>query len=309
MSIRVYKLAFAVTTRMGLKFHDHGIADLLIADFGLTLYIDIPKDPGPHYFIVKNVKAKLGTLRLKIYESNHRILHAMAGNLANSYLAKRILRHFISMGVTIGLKQLDVALMSRHLNKESEEGKISIEEVKKQMAELRDLLRKYHESAGTLEIDFTRDGEGGGGGGIGNGIDIGKSIEDSHAVRWVKKQVNETGRKEIVRDEWRSNAFDMDVLDGEEKPFESNAAEKVDEPVEESKEAAKIRNKPEGPTNASIVRKASRELKEAEEKESSKRSKSQTSQAMESDKGKEAVEGMDDRASQTKELENAVDQH
>jgi hypothetical protein len=303
MSIRVYKLAFALTTRMGIRFHDHGIADLLIADFGLSIYIDIPKDPGPHYFLVKKVKAKLGTLRLKVHESNHRILHGLAGGLVNGYLAKRILRHFIAMGVEIGLKQLDVVLMSRHLNKEKEQGKISMEEVRKQMAELRDLLKKYHEMAGTLEVDFTRDD-------VDGGVDLGKKFEDSHAVRWVKKQVDETGRKEIVRDEWRSNAFDMDDVSKEDtgKSYEkSNSGARVDDPVKESKEAAAIRNKPEGPTDAAMVRKASRELKEAEEEEIGERAHLQSIQAMESKAGKEAVNGTDDRSKQTEKLEAAVD--
>lgn len=259
MSIRVYKLAFALSLRMGIKFHDHGIADLLIADFGLSIYLDVPKDPGPHYFIVKKVKAKLGTLQLKIYESNHRILHAMAGGLANGYLAKRILRHFIAMGVTIGLKQLDVQLMTMRLNKDSDAGKMNIEEVRKQMAELRELLRKYHEQAGTLEIDFSRDD-----------IDkkgIGKSIEESHAVRWVKRQVDQTARKEIIRNEWRSNAFDMQGANTIQPTVAKKAAEEVDGPVEETEEAAAIREKPEGPTNATVVARASRELQRAQDDE------------------------------------------
>jgi len=288
---------------MGISFHDHGIADLLIADFGLSIYIDVPKDPGPHYFLVKKVKAKLGTLRLKVYESNHRILHGLAGGVINGYLAKRILRHFIAMGVTIGLKQLDIVLMSRHLNKEKEEGKISMEELKKNMAVLRDTLKRYNEMAGALEIDFTRDDIG--------SIDLGKKFEESHAVRWVKKQVDETGRKEIVRDEWRSNAFDLDEFskEGEKgKPFEkSNAGGKMDYKVEESKEAATIRDKPEGPTDAAIVRKASRELEKAEEKESKERAHLQKSQAMESKAGKDAVKETNNRSKQTRKLEAAVD--
>lgn len=261
MSIRVYKLAYAVTTKMGIKFHDHGIADLQIADFGVTIYIDVPKDPGPHYFIVKKVKAKLGKLQLKIYQSNHRILHALASSLVNSYLTRRILRHFIAMGINIGLKQLDVALMSRRLNRDTEEGKMSVEEMKKQMAELRNLLKNYHEMAGAIEIDFTRDDDD-----DADKMNIGKSIEDSHAFRWVKKQVNETGRKEIVRNDWRSNAFDMDTLEKQSTQKEA-VAEKVDKPIEESSKAAEIRKKPEGPTSDAIVKRASIELKKAEEQE------------------------------------------
>lgn len=89
-SLRINELAFAFTSRLGLKFFDRGIADLLVAGLGLSIYLDIPKDPSPHCFVVRKVKVKLQTLQLKIRKSNHRILHAMAGALAGSYLTKLI---------------------------------------------------------------------------------------------------------------------------------------------------------------------------------------------------------------------------
>lgn len=304
MSIRIYKLAFALTTRMGFNFHDHGIADLLIANFGLSIYIDVPKDPGPHYFIVKKVNAKLGTLKLQIHKSNHRILHAMAGNLINSFMTRRLLRHFIGIGIKAGLQQLDVQLMTMKLNKDVEKGKTTVEDVKKQLAELRDLLKKYNEMAGTLEIDFTRGGES---------LDVGKSIEESHAVRWIQKQVKETGKKEIIRNEWRSNAFNLSDADSNSawpsREKEEEKAMKVDSPNVESEEAAEIRQKPEGATDDSMIRKASEELKRAEEEVKPERNQLQNSQEMESGVGKEAVDKTDNRQSQIDKLEQAVESH
>ncbi|UZJ52302.1 hypothetical protein CBS101457_001622 [Exobasidium rhododendri] len=251
MSLRIHDLAFAITTRFGFKFHDHGIADLSIAQFGLSIYIEIPKDLSHHCFIVKRVNAKLGTLKLKVHESNHRVMHSIANGVANSYLTRRILRHFIGVGVKIGLQELDLKLMAIRLNKDVQKDKLTMEDMRRQMADLRDLLKKYHEHAGTIEIDFANDDGGSNLGGIG------KSIEDSHAVRWMKKQVDGTGRKEIVRNEWRSNAFDVSGKDTI-LPLSS------DKTKSDTLEASQ---KPEGPTNASTVKRASFELKKAEEEE------------------------------------------
>lgn len=324
MSLRVYKLAYAFTSRLGITFHDKGIADLLIKDFGVTMYLDVPKDPGPHYFVVRKVKAKLGALNLKVYKSNHRILHFLADKMANSYLTKRILRHFIAEGITLGLKQLDVQLMAMRLGRDSKKGDIKLEDVRRQMAELRDLLRKYHEQAGTLEIDFTRDDSLTGATTLSDRAKaVGKSIEDSHAVRWVMKQVDETGRKEIIRNEWRSNAFDLGDMDTikpavVQRPTEQaegqkqetvNVAAAVDHAVQESVEAATIRNKPEGPTTEKVVEKAKAELEKSEDEVDGDRTEMQGSHGMESRAGKETVDAQQDRSKQADMLEKVVDSH
>lgn len=322
MSLRVYKLAFAVTSRLGFTFHDKGIADLLIKNFGLSIYIDVPKDPGPHYFTVRKVKAKLGSLHLKVYESNHRFLHFMADKLANSFLTKRILRHFIAEGITLGLKQLDVYLMTLRLDRDGKRGDVKLEDIKRQMAELRDLLKKYHEQAGTIEIDFTREENVTGMTLSDRAKAAGKSIENSHAVKWVKKQVDETGRKEIIRNEWRSNAFDLDGMDtikaapvaqsaqenGDAQDTE-NIAAPVDNEVHESVEAAIIRGKPEGPTDEKLVNKAERELEEAKAEEQSDRQEVQSPEGMSSKIGKHVVSQSDDRSKQAEQLEKVVDKH
>lgn len=318
MSLRVYKLAFAVTSRLGFTFHDKGIADLLIKNFGLSIYIDVPKDPGPHYFTVRKVKAKLGSLNLKVYESNHRILHFMADKLANSYLTKRILRHFIAEGITLGLKQLDVYLMTLRLDRDGKKGDIKLEDIKKQMAELRDLLKKYHEQAGTIEIDFTREDNVTGMTLSDRAKAAGKSIENSHAVKWVKKQVDETGKKEIIRNEWRSNAFDLDGMDTikpapivqtDQEEGIDNVAAPVDGEIHETVEAAIIRNKPEGPTDEKVVDNAEKELNEAKAEEKSNREEVQSPEGMSSKIGKQAVSQSDDRSKQAEKLEEVVDNH
>lgn len=320
MSLRVYKLAFAVTSRLGITFHDKGIADLLIKNFGVSIIIDVPKDPGPHYFLVRKVKAKLGSLHLKVYESNHKILHFLADKLANSFMTKLILRHFIAEGITLGLKQLDVYLMTLRLNRDGKKGDIKLEDIKRQMAELRDLLRKYHEQAGTIEIDFTREDNVTGMTLSDRAKAAGKSIENSHAVKWVKKQVDETGRKEIVRNRWKSNAFDMEGMDTVKAPIDDpvqqgediapdNIAAPVDGDVHESAEAAVIRGKPEGPTDEKLVDKAEQELKEAKEEERSNRDEVQSPEGMSSKIGKKLVSESDDRSKQAEKLEEVVDQH
>ena len=199
MGIRVHKLAFSFLWKKGIRFLDKGVGDLNIDGFGLSIYLDVPKDTSKHFFTVRKVNAKLKTLSLKVRESNHRILHAFANGMVNSFLTKRILRGFIGYGVTLGLKELDLALLQARLNEDVDEDRITLEEIKAQMAAIRDLLRKYHEQAGELQIDFTREDD----------PTNAKRWEDATAVKWVKDQIEKTGQKEIVRDEWRSNAFDL----------------------------------------------------------------------------------------------------
>jgi hypothetical protein len=299
MSLRVHELAFAFTSRFGITFHDRGIADLLIKDFGVSIYLDVPKDPGPHFFVVRKVKAKLGKLRFKVHKTNHPVLHFMADRLANSYLTKRILRHFIAMGITIGLKQLDLQLMALKLGRDGEKGDVTMADVKRQMAELRDLLKKYHEQAGSIEIDFNRDDSLTGATLTEKAKAAGKSIEDSHAVKWVKKQVDQTGKKEIVRNEWRSNAFDLDGKD--------TIVAKAPEPVKE--EVEQLIAKPEGMTDETTVEKAQQELEATEAEEDAVRHELQQPDNMESEAGRKAVAQDDDRSKQAEKLEEVVEKH
>lgn len=305
MSLRVHKLAFAVTSRLLFTFHDKGIADLNVRDFGVSIYIDVPKDTGPHYFVVRNVKAKLGVLQLKVQESNHRILHSFANQLANSYLTKRILRHFIAQGITLGLKQLDLALMARKLNKDTEAGNVTLQEMKRQMAELRDLLRKYHEQAGTLEIDFTRPDTGASMGKLGakaTAEAVGNVFEESHAVRWVKRQVDDTARVDIKRNRWRSNAFDLAGM---------QSSWPAEEETDEAKHAvhANAQMKPEGSTDQHVVNNAEKELRDAKEDREKERKAVQSPVGMDSALGKDAVASSQHRSKQTKVLESNVEQH
>ncbi|CEH15145.1 hypothetical protein CBOM_02940 [Ceraceosorus bombacis] len=309
MSIRVHKLAFALQLHKGLPFHDKGIADLLVGDFGVSIYIDVPKDPGPHYFKVKKVKAKLKTLRIKVHQSNHRILHAFADSIVNSYLTKRILRHFIGMGITIGLKQLDVALMALRLEREEEAGRMDLAEVRKRIAELRDLLRKYNEQAGHLEIDFKREED----------PNDEKRWQEAHAVKWIKQQVDTTGKRNVVTNEWRSSAFDRL---GEEtvQPAVSkqailaveNAAEgSISQAgqVEETDEEAIVAQKPEGATTRGTVEKAQEELESVRVEERQARREANDPESMNSRAGAQAVKTQSRTSDQVQQLEKTVEQH
>ncbi|PWN44130.1 hypothetical protein IE81DRAFT_321529 [Ceraceosorus guamensis] len=309
MSIRVHKLAFALELHKGLPFHDKGIADLLVGDFGVSIYIDVPKDPGPHYFKVKKVKAKLKTLRIKVHQSNHRILHAFADSIVNSYLTKRILRHFIGMGITIGLKQLDVALMALRLEREEEAGRMDLAEVRKRIAELRDLLRKYNEQAGHLEIDFKREED----------PNDEKRWQEAHAVKWIKQQVDTTGKRNVVTNEWRSSAFDRL---GEEtvQPAVSkqailaveNAAEgSISQAgqVEETEEEATVAQKPEGATTKGTVEKAQEELESVRMEERQARREANDPESMSSRAGAQAVKTQSKTSDQVQQLEKTVEQH
>lgn len=300
MSLRVYNLAFAVTSRFLFTFHDRGVADLIVRNFGVTIYVEIPKNPGPHYFLVRKVNVKLDKLRLKVHRSNHRILHFMADRLANSFLTKRILRHFIGVGIGIGLKQLDVALMTHKLSKGQENQSQEVREtIRLQMAELRDLLRKYHEQAGTLEIDFTRPDTGEHLGTLGSNAKaaVGKSIEESHAVRWIKNQVDRTARKEIKRSRWRSNAFDIDG-------FESKWAEGLTAvPSTNSNIDVRTSNY----TNLAPEKDAELQLRREESRLSGERSKQQSANGMESSAGKSAVSANSKVKNQAHDLEEHID--
>ncbi len=210
MGIRVHKLAYAFRWKKGVSFLDKGIGDLNIDGFGLSIYLDIPKDTSKHFFLVRKVNAKLSTLSLKVRQSNHRILHGVANTLVNSFLTKTILRKFIAYGVKLGLQQADLAIQQARLNEAVEEDRMTLEEIKRQMAALRDLLRKYHEQAGELQIDFSKEDD----------PNNEKRWEDAHAIKWVQGQLDRTARREIIRDEWRSNAFDMPGMDSIKPPSE-----------------------------------------------------------------------------------------
>lgn len=310
MSIRVHKLAFALQLHNGiLPFHDKGIADLLVGDFGVSIYIDVPKDAGPHYFKVKKVKTKLKTLRIKVHQSNHRFLHAFADSIVDSYLSKRILRHFVSMGITIGLKQLDVTLMALRLGREEDAGRMDLQEVRRRMAELRDLLRKYNEQAGHLEIDFTRQDDP---------QDL-KKWRDAHAVKWIKQQVDTTGQRHIVTNQWRSSAFDKtgsETVRAPEPNLSKATAEgspaspdaRGEETGAETGAEALRAGKPLGATTNGTVEEAQRELEEFRAEDEGAREEMRGCEKMESKAGAEAVRRRSSTSDQVRQLERTVDE-
>ncbi|KAE8251304.1 hypothetical protein A4X13_0g4055 [Tilletia indica] len=207
MSLRVHRFAFALTMKKAFKFHDHGIADLTVGGFGLTIILEIPKKRKNHYFVVRKCKAKLEKLQFHIRKSNHRILHALASSITNSFPTRKILSLIIGRGVGLGLKQLDLALMEAHLQREEDrrlgivrKTEISLDELRSRAAAVRDLMRKYNESAGTFQIDFTASED----------PKNEKKWEDAHAVRWVKETLERTGAQEEKVHEWRNTAFGDD---------------------------------------------------------------------------------------------------
>ena len=141
-------------------------------------------------------------------------------------------RQFIAYGVKLGLKELDLALLAARLNEDVEEDRITLEEIKRQMAAVRDLLRKYHEQAGELQIDFSREDD----------PTNEKDWEDAHAVKWVKNQLDKTAKKEAIRNEWRSNAFDLEGMDSIKPPTAQAAAPKT--PSKDANKAPKVNGVP-----------------------------------------------------------------
>ncbi|KAK0564066.1 hypothetical protein OC844_001907 [Tilletia horrida] len=204
MSLRVHRFAFAFTAKKGIKFHDHGIADLKIGGFGLSINLEIPRNRKGHYFIVRKCKAKLEQLKFYIRKSNHPILHAVTSGITNSFATRKILSLIIGRGIGLSLKQLDLALMEAHLRREEErrlgierKTEISLDELRSRAAAVRDLMRKYNESAGTFRIDFT----------AAEDPKNEKKWEEAHAVRWIKDTLERTGAKEEKVLEWRNTAF------------------------------------------------------------------------------------------------------
>lgn len=295
--MRIHKLAFAFEQKIGFPhYRDSGIADLTVGGFGLSIYVSIPKDAKGHVFLIDNVKAKLSKLRIKVHESRHRILHGLAGFLANSYLVKRLLRHLIAEGITIGLKQLDLSLVEMRLNEDEEEDRLTYEEIKRRAAALRDLMAKYHEHAGTLEIDFKREDD----------PERKKRWEDAHAVRWAKNQLEKTAMKEVVRNEWRSNAFDLPGKDTVQPPEPAPAStseqptattSKAQETHAEAREHGKL-----APTTEGTVKQAEEDLDEVEREKQADGKPQMVSEA-----GKRAEKETGDRGEQVQKLESAVE--
>ncbi|CAD6954677.1 unnamed protein product [Tilletia controversa] len=204
MSLRVYRFAFAFTAKKAIKFHDHGIADLTVGGFGLTVILEIPKKRTSHYFHVRKCKAKLEELKFHIRKSNHRILHALTSGITNSFPTRKILSLIIGHGIGLSLKQLDLALMEAHLQREEDRRlgivrkmDISLDEIRSRAAAVRDIMRKYNESEGTFRIDFTASED----------PKNEKKWEDAHAVRWVKETLERTGVQDEKVFEWRNTAF------------------------------------------------------------------------------------------------------
>lgn len=206
MGIRLYKIAFAVELLKGIKLHDRGILDLAIRDVGLSILIDVPKEHSQHLFVVRKVKGKLGKLQVAVRKSNHAILHKLAEIFVDSSFTRMILCNLMAKGVTIGLKQLDVALMQLKLSSRKPEDRKHLAGLKQQAAELRNLMVKLRVQAGTLEIDFLErcpDGTAG-------PSQLKQWEQQTHALRRFKSLFKKSGARAIIRDEWRSNAFDVD---------------------------------------------------------------------------------------------------
>lgn len=227
--------------------------------------------PPPHS------QGKLGKLQISVHKSNHFILHYLAEALVDSSLTKLILRNLMAKGVTLGLQQLDVALMQLRLNPAEPDDRKRMVRLKQQASELRDLMVKLRERAGTLEIDFLDVDE------EGKPIEGGRSRlkqwqEETHVLRWVKGQVQRTGTREVVRDRWRSNVFDLDdgqpvdvpasapnVRKAEQRRDEVIAAGGGEAPAaaaptsgekpsaEETQQEAVAHSKPQGPTTQATV--------------------------------------------------------
>ncbi|CAO1629216.1 unnamed protein product [Jaminaea pallidilutea] len=323
MGLRVHKVAFAVELLKGLRIHDRGILDLLVTDVGMSIYIDVPKEYSQHFFLVRKVKGKLGKLKVAVRQSNHRIIHRLAEALVDSKITKLILRNLMARGVTIGLKQLDVALMQMRLNPAQPDDRKAMVRLKQQAAELRDLMVKLREESGALEIDFL---ERRSDGTVGES-QIGQWKEESYAYRWIKGQFQRTGRREVERDEWRSNAFDLapegegptaaDIGLATMQDAEGDLKRDRHKPKpgkeESEKEAAKA-GKPQGPTTQATVEDADRTLHQQKRRywpwfhSSKKQNKgNENAPAAESKVGRQAEKGGGSPKEQVKKLEASVE--
>ncbi|CAO1617601.1 unnamed protein product [Parajaminaea phylloscopi] len=323
MGLRLHKIAFAVELLKGIKWHDKGILDLVIRDVGLTIYLDVPKEYSQHFFTVRKVKGKLGKLQVAVRKSNHAILHRLAEAFVDSRLTKLILRNLMAKGVTIGLKQLDIALMQMRLNPRKADDRKHIVRLREQAAELRDLMVKLREQAGSLEIDLLErrsDGTAG-------DSALTQWEQQTHALRWIKSIFQKTGAKEVVRDEWRSNVFDL----GEDSVFAKPVP--ADRTVEGQSQTSSTQNSatctPEhqsvldGSTpkpghgsqsqerEDAIIEDAEGQLQAQKRRHAAwffgRRKKALGRSAMESDAGRTVADSKRDTKDQVKALEQAVD--
>ncbi|KAK0552482.1 hypothetical protein OC846_002886 [Tilletia horrida] len=318
MSLRVHRFAFAFTAKKGIKFHDHGIADLTVGGFGLSITIEIPRDRGEHYFFVRKCKAKLEELKFHIRKSNHRILHAMASGITNSYPTRKILSLIIGRGIGLGLKQLDLALMQAHLERErlrregiQQKTEISVDELRSRVATIRDLMQKYHESAGTFRIDFDPSED----------PKNEKGWEDAHAVKWIKETIEKTGAQDVKVHEWRSTAFGADdpflAQHGEQKEdgHAARMAAKLQQLASKAATAAAKTDKKQDTNESQGVVPQSDAVDEAAIQKAEndltalQNTADQEGEAthMESEAGKKAERRHSDVSDQVKELEKAVD--
>lgn len=287
LGLRIHKVAFAVDLLKGIKLHDKGILDLTVRDVGVSIYIDIPKDAGEkvetsHCFRVRKVRSRLGKLSVKVRQSNHAILHKLAEGLVDSAVTKLILRKLMNKGIVLGLQQLDVALMQLKLNNwifiTSDETRRSHREqiirLKKQAAELRDLMVQLREQAGTLEIDFLDPGSGQG------ALETWKD-KNSSAWDWIRKQFVLTGKGEVKRgDTWQSNVFDLRSTSGKEEVtsakvgdggkmngvMPSDGPAHIEADAQETQAEAQRKHKPQGPTTQATVEDADQQVKRQKRK-------------------------------------------
>lgn len=199
--------------------------------------------------------------------------------------------------------------MEAKLNRGQETEDLTFEEVQKRIAALRDLLAKYREQAGTLEIDFTREED----------PENVKRWEDAHAIKYVKDQLERTAKKDIVRNQWRSNAFDATDELSFEPPAEvenlpETQVDKLDpndhrpadgNPESESPAEAFAQGKTE-PTTSETVKRAEKDLVQAE-KEMKEEEKIKP-QDMESKIGSTAIkENPGDAGKQAEKIEDRLD--
>lgn len=284
LGLRVHKVAFAVDLLKGIKLHDKGILDLNIQDVGASIYIDIPRDASSkvetsHCFRVRRVRTRLGKLSVKVRQSNHAILHKLAEGLVDGAVTKFILRKLMAKGITLGLQQLDVALMQLKLNNwmftspddEALSRREQMVRLKKQAAELRDMMVKMRQQAGTLEVDFV-DPESGQG-----AVELWKK-ENLKIWAWIQRQFVSTGSKDVKRgDTWKSSVFDVTSHEGEGQQGTQQASSKTPNGTanpaataqtlaEETQKEAQKAGKPQGPTTQDTVDDAEKQARKQKRK-------------------------------------------
>lgn len=195
MQIRVHSVAFQFKRTKGFpRIDDSGVANVTIGKLKIKIALEMgnedidPTKPFDSFFRVRNVKVKIGKLKVDIKETKHPLLFGFIKSFGNSFLVKSVLNSLISDGVKTGLMALDATLVEARLAENTEDV-----DVRERIEALKRLLQSYREHAGTIKVDFIK----------------GKSeLAGAHVTRWIQNQTTKNNNA-LEGFEWRSKAFDM----------------------------------------------------------------------------------------------------